>query len=277
LARTWATDASTSIARWPVAEADRLVTSISIPGASPATSRIELPDGPPGFLSNPAANAAQQWRSPAIQLKQIEEQLANLRTSMICAFNQLLDLKDLNTGVHSTRLAEWAIHVACELGLEERALADIEVAALLHDIGKVGIPDAILNKPAKLTPEEYALMKKHPEYGWAVLRQVPGFEQASLLTLHHHESFDGKGYPGGLKGEEIPVGSRIVSVIDAFDAMVSSRPYREGLPFEEAARRLTEASGTQFDPAVVKIFLPLARAAMPAVFAAAGTAVSTAL
>src|ERR1700687_3513953 len=109
-------------------------------------------------------------RNPTpLRVKEIEEKLLALRGSLICAFNQLLDLKDLNTGVHSTRLAEWAIHVASELGLEERELADIEVAALLHDIGKVGIPDAILNKPAKLTSEEYDLMKKHPEYGWAVL------------------------------------------------------------------------------------------------------------
>ena len=92
----------------------------------------------------------------------MEEQLSALRTSLICAFNQLLDLKDLNTGVHSTRLAEWALHVAGELGLDEGALSDIEVAALLHDIGKIGIPDAILHKPAKLTDEEYSLMKKHP-------------------------------------------------------------------------------------------------------------------
>lgn len=214
---------------------------------------------------------------PDVRLKQVEEKVGALRTSVICAFNQLLDLKDLNTGVHSTRLAEWALHVASELGLDERELVDIEAAALLHDIGKIGIPDAILNKPAKLTAEEYELMKKHPEYGWAVLRQIPTFEQASLLTLHHHEGYNGKGYPGRLKGEEIPIGSRIVSVIDAFDAMVSSRPYRKGVPFEEAARRLTEASGTQFDPSVVKIFLPVAQAEMRAVFAAAGTSVSAAL
>jgi len=216
-------------------------------------------------------SAIQSWSPVRLQVREAEEQVRALRNSLICALNQLLDLKDLNTGVHSTRLAEWALHVACELGLDQNGLGDIETAALLHDIGKVGIPDAILNKPGKLTPEEYELMKKHPEFGWAVLRQVPGMERASLLILHHHESFDGRGYPGGLKGEEIPTGSRIVSVIDAFDAMVSNRPYRNGLPFEEAERRLLESSGTQFDPAVVKIFLPLARAELSAVFAAAGT------
>jgi HD-GYP domain-containing protein (c-di-GMP phosphodiesterase class II) len=229
------------------------------------------------FPAGAVAKIAAPWVSAGIHVKQMEEQIGALRSSLICAFNQLLDLKDLNTGVHSTRLAEWALHVAGELGLDQSYLGDIEVAALLHDIGKIGIADAILHKPAKLTAEEYELMKKHPEYGWAVLRQVPGMERASLIILHHHESFDGKGYPGGLKGEEIPIGSRIVSVIDAFDAMVSSRPYRQGLPFEEAERRLLQASGTQFDARVVERFLPLARAEMSSVFAAAGTAVSTAL
>jgi HD-GYP domain-containing protein (c-di-GMP phosphodiesterase class II) len=206
----------------------------------------------------------------ALQVKAAQEDISALRSAVVCSLNQLLDLKDLNTGVHSTRLAEWALHVAGEIGLDEVSFPDIEVTALLHDIGKVGIPDAILNKPGRLTNEEYELMKKHPEYGWSVLRQIPGFERVSLLILHHHESFDGKGYPGGLVGEEIPIGSRIVSVIDAFDAMVSSRPYRAGMPLEEASRRLIQASGTQFDPRVVERFLPLAQAEMPAVLAAVG-------
>jgi HD-GYP domain-containing protein (c-di-GMP phosphodiesterase class II) len=210
-------------------------------------------------------------------VKELEESLVAQRSSLICAFNQLLDLKDLNTGVHSTRLAEWGMRVGQELGLDENALKNLEVAALLHDIGKVGIPDSILRKPAKLTDDEYELMKKHPEYGWAVLRMVPGFDRAALDILHHHESYDGKGYPAALAGSEIPIVSRIVSVTDAFDAMVSSRPYRSGLPFEEAIRRLILASGTQFDPAVIQCFLPIAEAEMPQVFAAAGTAVSAAL
>jgi HD-GYP domain-containing protein (c-di-GMP phosphodiesterase class II) len=251
--------------------------------ANPLVGRFELSDladsvsRTPYADGNVAAGFARQWSSAALRVKAVEEQLTALRTSLICAFNQLLDLKDLNTGVHSTRLAEWALHVGGELGLDESARSDIEVAALLHDIGKIGIPDSILQKPAKLTNEEYALMKKHPEYGWAVLRHVPGMERASLVILHHHESYDGEGYPAGLAGEDIPIGSRIVAVIDAFDAMVSSRPYREGLPFEEAERRLLQARGTQFDPRVVDIFLPLARAEMSSVFAAAGTSVSAAL
>jgi len=254
--------------------------------SSPNHATVTTPTLPPRLVLRSdvtlgARNSSSYSCRPEIpsplRIKEVEEQLVALRTSLICSFNQLLDLKDLNTGVHSTRLAEWALHVGGELGLSESDQADLEVAALLHDIGKVGIPDAILNKPGKLSPEEYELMKKHPEYGWAVLRQIPGMERASLLILHHHESFDGSGYPGGLKGEEIPIGSRIVSVIDAFDAMVTSRPYREGLPFEEAERRLVEASGIQFDLDVVGHFIPLARAEILAVFAAAGTSVSAIL
>jgi HD-GYP domain-containing protein (c-di-GMP phosphodiesterase class II) len=231
----------------------------------------------PGESFGHSSERSQPWIPGGLRVKELEEQLVALRTSLICAFNQLLDLKDLNTGVHSTRLAEWAMRMAQEMGIDGPDLADIEVSALLHDIGKVGIPDAILNKPAKLSEEEYALMKKHPEYGWAVLRLLPGLERASLFILHHHESYDGRGYPGGLKGEEIPIGSRIVSVIDAFDAMVSSRPYRKGLPFEEAIRRLKTSSGTQFDPEVVQLFIPMAQPEMDAVFAASGTTVSAAL
>lgn len=253
-----------------------LTTAKTAPDASEILPRVEGISEAPSFLAIPAT-VPRQWSGVVLRIKQMEEQALALRTSLICAFNQLLDLKDLNTGVHSTRLAEWALHVAGELGLDQNSLSDLEVAALLHDIGKIGIPDAILHKPARLADDEYALMKKHPEYGWAVMRNVPGMERASLMILHHHESYDGQGYPAGLKGDEIPIGSRIVSVIDAFDAMVSFRPYRAGMPYAEAERRLLAASGTQFDPGVVGRFLPLARAEMSSVFAAAGTSVSAAL
>jgi HD-GYP domain-containing protein (c-di-GMP phosphodiesterase class II) len=212
-----------------------------------------------------------------MQVKELEEEVSNLHRAVVCGFNQVLDLKDLNTGVHSTRLAEWSLRVAHEIEIPEELWRDIEVAALLHDIGKIGVPDAILRKPGRLTEEERALMNKHPEYGWAILRLFPGLEQASLYTLHHHESYDGSGYPGKLKGIEIPIGSRIVSVIDAFDAMVSNRPYRKGLPKEEAIRRLLEACGTQFDPLVVQAFVPIAVSKMDFVFAATGTSSSVVL
>src|SRR6185437_5248156 len=162
-----------------------LETTASGNGFAPASEA-------PSFLANLFIRSVSHphhgsFHHGSLRVKEVEEQLLALRTSLVCAFNQLLDLKDLNTGVHSTRLAEWALHVARELGLDGScSLADIEVAALLHDIGKIGIPDAILNKPARLTEEEYALMKKHPEYGWLVLRKIPGLESASLMILHHH-------------------------------------------------------------------------------------------
>ena len=156
----------------------------------------------------------------------------------------------------------------------EADLYQLEVADLLHDIGKIGIPDAILKKEGKLTDEERMLMNQHPEYSWSILRLFPGLDKASLYALHHHESYDGRGYPGGLKGEEIPIGSRIVSVIDAYDAMISNRCYRKGLAHEEAVRRLFSAGGTQFDPFVVQAFIEIAEREVADVFAATGTSSS---
>jgi HD-GYP domain-containing protein (c-di-GMP phosphodiesterase class II) len=209
-----------------------------------------------------------------LRVKELEEQQHSLLKSVICGFNQLLDLRDLNTGIHSTRLAEWAIRVARRLGIPESDLYQIEVAALLHDIGKIGIPDAILKKEGKLTDEERTLMNKHPEYSWSILRMFSGLEKASLYALHHHESYNGAGYPGGLKGEEIPIGSRIVSVIDAYDAMISNRCYRKGLSHEEAVKRLGEGGGTQFDPNVVQTFMEIAKQEVADVFAATGASPS---
>jgi len=212
-----------------------------------------------------------------LRVKELEEQVLSMRTAVICGFNQLLDLKDLNTGVHSTRLAEWAVRVAEGLGIDETILRDVEAAAILHDIGKIGVPDSILKKPGKLTAEERAIINKHPEYGWAIQRLIPGLDRTSLFTLHHHENFDGTGYPGRLKGCDTPIGSRIVAVIDAFDAMVSNRPYRQGVSVEEAIRRLIADSGTQFDPDVVRCFIKIAEPEVAEVFAATGTSMSVVL
>src|SRR5713101_5909744 len=206
-----------------------------------------------------------------MRVKELEEHHATFRDSVICAFNQLLDLKDPSTGVHSTRLAEWAIRVARKLNVLEDCLYQVEVAALLHDVGKIGVPDAILKKQGPLTAEERAVINRHPEYSWSILRLFPGLEDASLYALHHHENVDGTGYPARLQGQDIPMVSRIVSVIDAYDAMVSNRCYRNGLPHAEAVRRLLESVGTQFDAEVVHAFIPIAKEEAGEVFAAAGT------
>lgn len=212
-----------------------------------------------------------------LRVKELEEQHMVLRNSVICAFNQLLDLKDINTGVHSTRLAEWALRVGRKMNIPESHSYQVEVAALLHDLGKVGVPDAILKKAGKLTEEERALINRHPEYSWSILRLFPGLEDASLYALHHHENMDGTGYPARLKGPDIPLVSRIISVIDAYDAMVSNRCYRKGLPHAEAVSRLLASSGTQFDSEVVQAFIPIAEQEVDDVFAAAGTSVAAVL
>ncbi len=206
-----------------------------------------------------------------IRVKQLEEDLSTMLTSLVCGLHQLLDLKDLNTGVHSTRLAEWGMRLGQELGIEDHRLREIEIAAVVHDIGKIGVSESILNKPAKLTEEERIAINKHPEFGWGVLHLFPQLQEASLITLHHHENMDGTGYPGKLRGSEIPIGARIVTVIDAFDAMVSNRPYRKGLPADEAKRRLILGCETQFDSSVVQCFLRIVDHELPTVFAATGT------
>ena len=194
----------------------------------------------------------------ALQVKQLESKLRRISAATVYSLTTLLDLRDLSTGTHGTRLAEWAVQVGELAGLDSDELRDLEVACLLHDVGKVGLPDALLEKPGKLTTEEFDQIKKHPDYGWAILRLLPGFERISLLVLHHHERIDGKGYPAGLQGEEIPLAARIVAVVDAFDAMVSDRPYRKGLSTEEALRRLQADSGSQFDSEIVALFLRVA-------------------
>ena len=198
-----------------------------------------------------------------LRVKHLEEQLRQFQDTVVCGLNQLLDLRDIDTGCHSTRLAEWAVRVAVDFGLDENEQHNVEVACLLHDIGKVGVPDSILGKHGVLTDAERLEMNRHPEYGWAILRSFPGLESASLFALHHHERIDGKGYPGGLKGDQIPLGARIVTVVDSFDAMVSDRCYRKGLPLEVALDRLTSGSGKQFDPEIVEPFVRMAEQDLP--------------
>jgi HD-GYP domain-containing protein (c-di-GMP phosphodiesterase class II) len=223
------------------------------------------------------ANALRETAELVLRVKELEEQHLTFHNSLVCAFNQVLDLKDIGTGVHSTRLAEWAIRVARKMNISEEGFYQVEVAALLHDIGKIGVPDAILKKNGPLTAEERALMNHHPEYSWSILRLFPGLEEASLYALHHHESFDGTGYPARLKGVDTPLVSRIIAVIDAYDAMVSNRCYRKGLSHHEAIARLLQNSGTQFDPEVVEAFNPIAELEAADVFAAAGTSAEAVL
>lgn len=166
-----------------------------------------------------------------------------------------LELKDPYTRGHSERVAEYALSLAKATGaFNEEELQYFYYACLLHDIGKINIPDAILSKPGKLTDEEFEHIKSHPVVGAKAVEGVQGIENYIDVILHHHERWDGKGYPEGLTGENIPFAARITAIADAFDAMTSTRSYRSAMPLEEAYRRVIENQGTQFDPNLVELF-----------------------
>jgi putative nucleotidyltransferase with HDIG domain len=166
-----------------------------------------------------------------------------------------LEAKDSYTADHASSIAELAIDVGEEFGLDDDALRDLRYGAIFHDIGKIAIPDAILNKPGPLTRAEFEVIKRHPIVGEQILAPVPFLDQVRRIVRHDHERWDGAGYPDGLKGRQIPIGARIVLVVDAFHAMVSDRSYRQGMSEESARLELRAHAGSQFDPDVVDAFL----------------------
>jgi HD-GYP domain-containing protein (c-di-GMP phosphodiesterase class II) len=191
------------------------------------------------------------------------DSLQTFYLEMVQTLARAVDSKDAYTHEHSDRARIKARQVALEMNLPDPMVRYVEYAALLHDIGKIGIDEAILLKPGKLTPEEYEQMKKHPIIGHQILSPVKYLGPVAQMVLYHQEWYDGRGYPEGLKGEEIPLGSRIVAVLDAWDAMTSDRPYRKALSHEIAVGELKKGSGTQFDPKVVETFLRLESAEGP--------------
>jgi putative nucleotidyltransferase with HDIG domain len=177
----------------------------------------------------------------------------------LSALTASLEMRDHETHGHSERVVSFSLRLGRELGLTGEELRALEFGALLHDIGKIGVPDAILRKPSALTESEWARMREHPLLGQKILRGVQFLEGAARVVAEHHEKWDGSGYPLGLKGEEIDLNARIFGVADAFDAMTSDRVYRHGRSYEQAARELVEFSGQQFDPRVVGAFLRVPR------------------
>ncbi len=163
---------------------------------------------------------------------------------------------DRTTGTHSMRMVRMAVAVAYRLNLPKEEIHLIRLGALLHDIGKIGIPDAILHKPGPLTDAEWAIMRTHPYIGRQILLETGGvFEQLAHIVIAHHERWDGQGYPAQLAQDAIPLGARIISVVDAYDAMTSDRAYREAMPVAEARKELQRCAGSQFDPLIVETFL----------------------
>lgn len=183
------------------------------------------------------------------------KELKILHQSLIVAFANAIDAKSPWTRGHSERVTNYAVSIAKEMGLKEQAIENLRTAALLHDIGKIGTYDIILDKSDKLTDEECSLIRMHTAKGEEILKPIKDFEHILPIIRFHHERLDGKGYPNGLKGEEIPLLSRILCVADSFDSMTSDRPYSPALEKKSAIQELRHCSGTQFDPQVVEAFL----------------------
>jgi putative nucleotidyltransferase with HDIG domain len=174
--------------------------------------------------------------------------------STLKALTAALEARDAETHGHSERVVTFSLRLGRELGLDKAKMTALEFGSLLHDIGKIGVPDAILRKPARLTEEEWERMREHPLHGQAILREIKFLKGAARVVAQHHERWDGSGYPLGLRGEEIDLNARIFAVADAFDAMISDRVYRRGRSYETAAEELDAWAGRQFDPQVVEAF-----------------------
>jgi len=196
-----------------------------------------------------------QQTEMAIRSVRQRESLARLAFETALALTEAIESRDPYTGDHCRRLAEYAGAMAGKLALPPKEIEVIRLGAALHDMGKIVVPDSILKKPGRLTPEEYTIIKQHCYSGGQICKRVGFLMNAYPVVYHHHERWDGKGYPDGLGGERIPLGARIVSVVDAYDAMTSDRPYRDAMPLEEATAILQDGAGRQGDPRVVRTLL----------------------
>ncbi len=194
-------------------------------------------------------------RNLKMRTSDLVERQRSLFLAMVRSLVSALEAKDKYTRDHSSRVTEFSLRIARAMGFEERELNDLEMAAVLHDVGKIAIPEKILHKKTPLTEDEYALIRKHPVIGENILKPVVELRQISRIVRSHHERYDGKGYPDGLKGVAIPPGARIMAVADAYDAITSSRPYRDSESHNYALKEIIRCSGLQFDPEVVEHFM----------------------
>ncbi|MBL7049855.1 MAG: response regulator [Nitrospira sp.] len=189
------------------------------------------------------------------QVSEARKNIISFREGTVRALIQTIDAKDSYTYNHSSRVANLSCALARAMDISSKAVREIEHAASIHDIGKIGIEESILKKNGPLTDAEFDLIKKHPSIGARIVESVPSLEDAIPVILHHHERYDGQGYPSGIRGENIPLSARIIVVADAVDAMMRDRPYRKSLPINQVYSELRSNSGTQFDPDVVDIIL----------------------
>lgn len=207
------------------------------------------------ILELPKPASALSIKGMAGEIEELKKENRRISEQAARAILKALDAKDSYTFGHSMRVGYFSLVTGTEAGLSADEMHDLELAAIFHDIGKIGTPDAVLNKPSRLSEDEFHIMKLHPETSCQILKEFPGFERIAVITRYHHERFDGKGYPHALKGDDIPLLARIVLIADTFDAMTSTRPYRKGLDYDVAFDELVQFSGTQFDPQLVKFFI----------------------
>jgi putative nucleotidyltransferase with HDIG domain len=189
------------------------------------------------------------------ELRRLLDRLNDASEVTLEALVSALDAREHETQAHSKRVSEYTLYLAREMGVDTVMFEEIRRGAMLHDIGKIGISDSILLKPAKLTGAEWVEMQKHPQIGYWILDGIDELRSASAIVLSHHERYDGTGYPRRLGGMEIPLGSRIFAVMDTLDSMTSDRPYRKALSYEAAREEIAISAGTQFDPDIVRHFL----------------------
>jgi len=192
------------------------------------------------------------------ELNKAVEEIDVTHSATLDALSTALDYRDNETEGHSQRVVRYSLEIGSLLGLERHDLEILGRGTLLHDIGKIGVPDAVLWKPGKLTDEEWVEMRNHVEYGYRMLRHIPFLRDAAMIMLHHHERFDGAGYPQSLKDHDIVIGARIFAIADTYDAMTTDRPYRKALSDQDAREEITRCNGSQFDPAIVEAFFNIA-------------------
>jgi len=225
-------------------------------GLAAATYDLILRPAPPSSLAG--LTPTDLWRSAEIHLLPSGlPPLSRGERATLTALHGLIAARDAATGSHSERVRVYAMCLARAHGMGEAELRDIEFGVILHDIGKIGIPDSILLKPGPLSPEEWKVMRTHPEVGRRLVENIPFLAGAVPIVYHHHERWDGNGYPEGLRGESIPLGARIFAVADALDAMTYDRPYSRAVSLEVARAEIGRCAGTHFDPAVVATFMAI--------------------
>ncbi len=203
------------------------------------------------------SDLSREVEEKTMEVRAQKDKQERIYIQLVTALASTIDAKDAYTNGHSSRVADYSLRIAMKAGFSPEMQNEIYVMGLLHDVGKIGIPDAIINKTAKLTDEEYEVIKNHPAMGAKILERIIDFPKLATGARWHHERYDGKGYPDGIAGEEIPLEARVIAVADAYDAMSSKRSYRDVLPQEVVRSEIEKGKGTQFDPALADVMLAM--------------------